>query len=112
MNLNLIALQDVNGGGMQILMIVALIVIFYFFMIRPQQKRQKEIRKFRDGLSKGDRIITAGGIHGRIQQIKEKENAFLIEIADGVRIIVDKNSVYPLGTDTAQVQATTEELNK
>ena len=110
MELNLIALQ--GAPGTELFLFVALIVIFYFFMIRPQQKRQKEIKKFREGLNKGDRIITAGGIHGRIQQIKDNDNAFLVEIADGVRILVDKNSVYPLGTDTTKVQETSEELKK
>lgn len=103
MTLNLIPLQATGEGGMmQILMIVALIVIFYFFMIRPQQKRQKEIRKFREGLAKGSRIITAGGIHGKISEVKE--TAFLVQIADGVRILVDKNSVYPSDAKTEEVQ--------
>jgi len=82
------------GGGMSgIFMIVALIVIFYFFMIRPQQKRQKEIRKFREGLSKGDNIVTAGGIYGKICEIRDIN--IVIEIAQGVKITVDKGSVYP-----------------
>lgn len=110
MNLNLIALQADGGGMMQLLMIVALIVIFYFFMIRPQQKKQKEIRKFRESLAKGSRIITAGGIHGKISEVKE--TAFLVQIADGVRILVDKNSVYPTGTDAADVQQENSGLKK
>lgn len=111
MNLNLIPLQGSAGsGGMQLAMIVVLIVIFYFFMIRPQQKKQKEIRKFRESLDKGSKIITAGGIHGTIQQVKE--TTFLVQIADGVRIQVDKNSVYPAGTDTVEVQQNSEQLKK
>ncbi|MCH5347585.1 MAG: preprotein translocase subunit YajC [Muribaculaceae bacterium] len=110
MNLNLIALQDANGGGMQLLMIVALIVIFYFFMIRPQQKKQKEIRKFREALDKGDRIITAGGIHGRIVEVKDV--TFLIEVAKGVTILIDKNSVYPSADDAKQAQENAQELRK
>lgn len=78
-----------------IFMIVALIVIFYFFMIRPQQKRQKEIRKFRESLAAGSKIVTAGGIHGTIKDVKD--NYFIVEVADGVRIRVDKGSVYPSG---------------
>ena len=58
---NFILLQAAQGGGLSgILMIVALFVIFYFFMIRPQQKRQKEIKKFRESLNKGSKIVTAG----------------------------------------------------
>ena len=59
------AASQAAGGGMGgILMIVALFVIFYFFMIRPQQKRQKEIRKFRESLGRGAKVVTAGGILG------------------------------------------------
>ena len=54
---------DAQGGGiMQIGMIVLLIAVFYFFMIRPQNKKQKEIKKFLEGIQKGDKVITAGGI--------------------------------------------------
>lgn len=92
---NLITLADAPGGDtgmMNLLMIVALIAIFYFFMIRPQQKKQKEIRKFRDGLKVGDRVISAGGIYGKIKAIKE--TTLVLEIADNVKITIDKGSVY------------------
>ncbi len=89
-----------------IIMIVALIAIFYFFMIRPQQKRQKEIRKFREGLNVGDKVITAGGIYGKIRAVKE--TTILLEIADNVKITIDKGSVYPSAAE-AQAQASTEE---
>lgn len=80
-----------------ILMIVAMIAIFYFFMIRPQQKKQKEIKKQREAMQNGDKIVTAGGIHGKIKEIKE--NTLLIEVAPGVSIKVDRGSVYPLVDD-------------
>ena len=79
-----------GGGMMQIGMIVLLIAVFYFFMIRPQNKKQKEIKKFREGIQKGDKVITAGGIYGTIK-----------EIADNVKISIDKGSVYP-SIDAAQ----------
>lgn len=92
---NLIPLQEAGGsaGMMNLIMIVALIAIFYLFMIRPQQRKQKEIRKFREGLNVGDRVITAGGIYGKIRAVKE--NTITLEIADNVRISIDKGSVYP-----------------
>lgn len=87
-----------GGGGMgSILMIVALFVIFYFFMIRPQQKRQKEIRKFRESLTSGSNIVTAGGIFGTIKQVAD--TYFVVEISKGVTIRIDKGSVYPSATD-------------
>ncbi len=98
---NLIALQNAgNGGMMNLVMIVALIAIFYFFMIRPQQKKQKEIKKFREGLNVGDRVITAGGIYGKIRAVKE--TTITLEIADNVRITIDKGSVYPSAADAQQ----------
>lgn len=78
---------------MNIIMIVALIAIFYFFMIRPQQKKQKELRKQREAMAKGDNVVTAGGIYGRIREIDA--NTMLIEVDKDVKIRVDRNSVYP-----------------
>lgn len=89
-----------DQGTMNILMIVLLVAIFYFFMIRPQQKRQKEITKFRQGVQEGDRVVTAGGIYGKVRRIKEK--SFVIEIANGVNITIDKNSVYPSADEAQQ----------
>jgi preprotein translocase subunit YajC len=61
-----------EGGGTQfIIMILLMIVVFYFFMIRPQQRKAKEQKQFRENLKKGDRIITIGGIHGKILEVKE-----------------------------------------
>ncbi|ROT04053.1 preprotein translocase subunit YajC [Muribaculaceae bacterium Isolate-104 (HZI)] len=97
---NLVLLQADGGqgaGAMNLIMIVVLIAIFYFFMIRPQQKKQKEIRKFRERISVGDNIVTAGGIYGRIRRIKE--TTFVVEISKGVEITVDKGSVYPSAAD-------------
>ncbi len=69
-------------------------------MIRPQQKKQKEIQKFREGRSIGDSVVTAGGIYGVIRNIDETENILHVEVANGVNIRVDRNSVY------ANIQAT------
>ena len=88
-----------GGGSTQmIVMMLLIVVVFYFFMIRPQSKKQKEIRKFREGLQNGDKVITAGGIHGRIKEIKE--DSIILEVAENVRIRVDKASVYASASDT------------
>lgn len=96
MNLTTILLQAQAGagdaGGMgslgSLLMIVLIFVVFYFFMIRPQSKRQKEIKKFQDSLQNGKNVVTSGGIYGKIKEVKE--NTVIIEVADGVRIKVNK----------------------
>ena len=76
-----------------LIMIVAMIAIFYFLMIRPQNKKQKEIKRQRDAMKNGDRVVTAGGIHGRIRDIRGE--TVMLEVATGVTIRVDKTSVYP-----------------
>lgn len=73
---------------------VAIFAIMYFFMLRPQRKKQKELQAQREALKVGSRVVTAGGIYGEVKDIKE--HAFVVEIADGVRIKVDKGSIYPV----------------
>ncbi|MBQ9554811.1 MAG: preprotein translocase subunit YajC [Muribaculaceae bacterium] len=110
MMLNTILLQAADagsaGGGssmMSLLMIVVLIAIFYFFMIAPQQKKQKKINAFRDSLQKGDKVMTAGGIYGRIREIKD--NYVMLEIDNNVTIKIDKNSIYQSMQDVAEAGA-------
>ncbi len=102
MNL-LILLQDTpvdpaqgTGGSAwgTILMMVLIFVVFYFFMIRPQTKKQKELQQQRDQLKNGDKVVTAGGIHGTIKDIKE--STVVLEIAKDVKINIDKSSVFPV----------------
>ena len=83
---------------MQFLPFILLIVVFYFFMIRPQQKRQKELRTYRDSLQKGDKIVTTGGIYGKVHEVKD-QNKIVLEISDNIRITVDKAAVVKDMTD-------------
>ncbi len=83
-------------------MLLLIIFIFYLFMIRPQVKRQKELRDFRAALQKGDKVVTTGGIYGKIVEVQEQ--AVIIEIADGVRIKIDKFAVLKDATDLAAGQ--------
>ena len=101
-NVLLQAPEPAVGGGnsMMIFMIIAMVAIFYFFMIRPQQKRQKEIQKTRDAMKSGDKVVIAGGIHGRIKEVAE--TSMLIEVAEGVRIRVEKSSVFASSEDIQQ----------
>ncbi|MDR0828836.1 MAG: preprotein translocase subunit YajC [Prevotellaceae bacterium] len=89
--------QGTEGQGGQgnmsfFIMMALLIVVFYFFMIRPQSKKQKELRKFQDSLVPGKSVVTQGGIYGKIKEVKD--NAVIVEIADNVRIKVAKNMVF------------------
>ncbi|HNX87575.1 MAG: protein translocase subunit yajC [Bacteroidetes bacterium] len=85
------------GGYSGILMMVLIFVVFYFFMIRPQSKRQKEIKAQREAMKVGDKVVTSGGIYGKIKDIKE--TTVTVEIAENVRITVDKNSVFAAASD-------------
>ncbi|MBO4740861.1 MAG: preprotein translocase subunit YajC [Bacteroidales bacterium] len=81
-----------QGQGFWVVMI-AFIAIFYLFLIRPQQKRQKKEREFRENLKKGDRVVTSGGIHGKVHEIND--NTIVIDIANQVYITVEKNFIQP-----------------
>ena len=104
MNLLSILLQAAADGSQWsgIVMMVVIVAIFYFFMIRPQQKKQTEIQKAREALKTGDKIITAGGIYGRIREIGDIY--MMIEVANGVTIRVDKTSIFASAEDAAQQQ--------
>jgi len=84
---------DAGGGSMASPLIFMGIIffIFYFMMIRPQQKRQKERQRLLNEMQKGDKVITAGGIHGKIVALEDK--TVLIEIADNIKIKMEKASI-------------------
>ena len=72
------------------LMMVMIMVVFYFFMIYPQMKKNKEQKKFRENISKGDKIITIGGVHGKI--VETADTTFIIE-SEGTRMKIDRTAV-------------------
>ncbi|MDP8253269.1 MAG: preprotein translocase subunit YajC [Candidatus Kaelpia aquatica] len=71
--------------------LILIFFIFYFLLIRPQHKKQKEHNKMMDALEKGDSIVTIGGVHGVIQDIKKGE--FLLKIDDNTKILLDRSAV-------------------
>ncbi len=92
--------QSSGGGSMQFLIMMVLIfAVMYFLMIRPQQKKQKELVKFRNALEKGQKIVTAGGIYGTVKEVKE--GYVLVEVDSNVTIRVDKNMVMRDPSDIA-----------
>lgn len=88
-----------NPLGM-FLPLIAVLVIFWFFMIRPQAKKQKELRKFRDSLQKGDKVITNGGIYGKIVSVKE--NIVVLQVDENTKLTMDKGSLIKDPTDLQQ----------
>lgn len=77
-----------------IVMWVLIGLVFWFVIMRPQRKKQQEIQKFRNSIVVGSKVVTAGGIYGEVRAIDEAENTLSIEVAKGVNIRVDRNSVY------------------
>lgn len=84
-----------SGGGfssiVNMLPILVIVVVFYFFMIRPQMKKQKTQNKFREEIKKGDKIVTIGGLHGKIAEVQDK--TFIIEVEGGVRLKFEKSAI-------------------
>lgn len=79
-----------NPLGM-ILPMILIFVVFYFFMIRPQMKKQKELANYRNALQKGDKIVTTGGIYGKITDVKD--NVVTVDVGNEVRLKIDKSAV-------------------
>ena len=75
----------------QFLPLVLIIVVFYFFMIRPQLKKTKEQKKFRENIKVGDKIVTIGGIHGKIADIQE--TTFMITVEGGVKLKIERSAI-------------------
>jgi preprotein translocase subunit YajC len=74
----------------QIIMLVLILVVFYFFMIRPQMKKQKELKKFRENLKAGDKVVTIGGIHGKILEMND---ATVLVSSEGNKLRFDKSAI-------------------
>lgn len=79
------------GGIEQFVPLILIIIVFYFFMIRPQLKKTKEQKKFRENLAKGDKIITIGGIHGKVLDMQEA--VIIIEVEGGHKLKIEKSAV-------------------
>jgi preprotein translocase subunit YajC len=89
------------GGANNLVMIVLMIGVFYFFMIRPQMKKQKELKKFREGLKAGDKVVTIGGIHGKILEISD---ATVLIQSEGTKLRLEKSAVSSAMEDTLQAK--------
>ena len=85
-----------QGGSSQIMLIVMMLVVFYFFMIRPQMKKQKELKKFREAMKPGDKVVTIGGIHGKILEMAD--STVLIS-SEGTKIRIEKSAIASSSED-------------
>ncbi len=88
---------------MQFLPLVAIIIVFYFFMIRPQMKKAKEQKKYIEALKKGDKILTIGGIYGKIADMKD-DGTIIMEVEDGSKMKISKNAISQDASSTLNQQ--------
>lgn len=84
---------------MQIVMLGLMIVVFYFFLIRPQQKKQKELREFRTNLKQGDKVVTIGGVHGKILEITDTT---VLLNSEGTKIRFEKSAISQQVAETLE----------
>ncbi|MES2795198.1 MAG: preprotein translocase subunit YajC [Bacteroidota bacterium] len=89
----MLLLQAGNAGIMNIVMLLGIMVVFYFFMIRPQQTKAKEQQAFINALKEGDKVVSAGGVHGKIVSVRDKTVVVEIDSAKGVRVVFEKTSI-------------------
>ena len=80
-----------------VLPLVLMFAIFYFLLIRPQQKQQKAVREMQNSLTKGDKIVTIGGLHGILDSIDE--NKIVVKVGDGTRLTFDRKSIREVVRD-------------
>ena len=81
------------GGLGMFLPLLLIFAVFYFFIIRPQQKREKNRKAMIEAIRKGDRVVTAGGIHGKIHQVEEGATSVLLDVDGGIKLRVEKQSL-------------------
>ncbi|MGG0176628.1 MULTISPECIES: preprotein translocase subunit YajC [Bacillaceae] len=82
-----------GNGLMGILPLILMFIVFYFLLIRPQQKRQKQTAAMQAGISKGDMVVTIGGLHGLVDAVNEENNTITLKTADGSRMVFEKNAI-------------------
>ena len=106
MNNLFILLQDaatpVQGGSpwSSLIFILLIIVVFWLFFIRPQSKKAKEEQKFREGLQKGDKVVTIGGFHGKVTEVKD--TTVMISLAPNIEVEVEKTALVQNGNRVGQ----------
>ena len=103
MKIIFILLQAAESGDtwMSLLPLFLILVVFYFFFIRPQTKKNKDLKKFREAIKKGEKVITIGGVHGKVAEVKEK--TVVLEVGNQLKLTIEKSAIV---MDSGQVGQT------
>jgi len=103
---NLFILLQIGGEGgstwTSLLPLFLILVVFYFFFIRPQTKKTKEQRKFREALKKGDKVVTIGGVHGKVLEVKDA--TVVLDVGNQLKLTVEKSAIVMDNTQIAQTK--------
>lgn len=103
---NLFILLQFGGEGgsswTSLLPLFLILIVFYFFFIRPQTKKTKEQKKFREALKKGDKVVTIGGVHGKVLEVKE--STIIIDVGNQLKLTVEKSAIVMDNTQIAQTK--------
>lgn len=91
-----------GGGLISFLPLILIMVVFYFFFIRPQMKKAKEQKNFREALKKGDKVVTIGGIHGKIVDLKD--NTIILDVDNGTKLTIEKSAVVADGSQVGMAK--------
>tara|TARA_B100000900_G_C20595372_1_gene723184 strand:- start:1379 stop:1681 length:303 start_codon:yes stop_codon:yes gene_type:complete len=84
-------LLQAQSQGNPLIFFVLIFGVFWFFMIRPQVKKQKAERKFREAIKKGDKVVTSGGIHGKVSSVSE--GVVLVDVGEGIKLKIEKSAI-------------------
>ena len=104
MNLSILLQAETEQNPMSFwIMMGLLMVVFYFFMIRPQQKKAKDAKKFRESLAKGSKVVTIGGMHGKVLEVND--TTILLEVDNNVKLRFEKSAIA--SDNTQQLNETT-----
>jgi preprotein translocase subunit YajC len=98
----LLQVSESGDTWMSLLPLFLILVVFYFFFIRPQTKKNKDLKKFREAIKKGDKIITIGGLHGKVAEVKE--TTVIIEVGNQIKMTVEKSAVAMDGEQVGQTK--------
>ncbi len=91
--LNILLQAQTQGSAWgSMIPLLLILVVMWFFMIRPQNKKQKEIQKAREALKPGDKVLTSGGLYGKLREVRD--DSFIVEISENVRVRVEKSAVF------------------
>ncbi len=101
--------QGGEGGGnplVQFLPLILIVIVIYFFMIRPQQKKAREQKEFRDNIQKGDKVVTIGGIYGKVLEVKDQ--SFVLDVGNNQKLMVEKSAISMESSQNAQKEGSQE----